>query len=101
MKRILIALALSLTALTASARNFYIPVAGVAPGANNTLFRTDVRIFNPTGHLFGVTLHFLPQGQDNTNIPGKMVFLGPRSVAALNNVVGDFFGLPTPIIGAI
>jgi hypothetical protein len=101
MKRILLALLLSLVASTASARNFYIPVAGVAPGAHGTLFRTDVRIFNPTDQTYGVSLHFLPQRQDNANVPGIVQMLAPRQQVTLENIVGNLFGYTHPVIGAI
>lgn len=86
----------------ASARNLYVPVAGVAPGANNTLFRTDVRLFNPhSTEAIAVTLHFLPQGLDGSLIPGRMVRIQPREMIVLNNVVTDFLGWPAPAIGAV
>jgi hypothetical protein len=101
-KQTLLALVFFVSAATASAKNLYIPVAGVAPGINNTLFRTDVRLFNPsftTG--IGISIHFLPQGWDGSNIPGRVVNLQPREMVVLNNIVQDFLQWPAPAIGAI
>ena len=102
MKQTLLALVFFVSAATASAKNLYIPVAGVAPGINNTLFRTDVRLFNPsftTG--ISISVHFLPQGWDGSNIPGRVVNLEPREMVVLNNIVQDFLQWPAPAIGAI
>jgi hypothetical protein len=89
-------------ATVASARNLYIPVAGVAPGLNNTRFRTDVRLFNPSHvHDIDVSVHFLPQGQDNSNMPGRTVRVPRRQMVVLNNVVENFMQFPAPIIGAL
>lgn len=102
MRNLLIISALLLTTVSATAKNLYIPVAGVAPGVNGTLFRTDVRLFNPSEtKTLGVTLHFLPQGWDGTNIPGRVVEVGPRKMVVLNNVVQDFLQWPAPVVGAI
>ena len=80
-------LALTLLAGAAQAENMYIPVAGIAPGANNTLFRTDVRIFNPAPYAIDVTLHFLPTGVDGSNISGRVFHVGAREMIVLDNVV--------------
>jgi hypothetical protein len=84
------------------AKNLYIPVAGVARGANNTLFRTDVRIFNPSATQdLAVSLHFLPIGQDGSNYPGTIVTVGKRQMLVLDNIAENFFHLPSGSIGAI
>jgi hypothetical protein len=86
----------------AAAKNLYIPAAGSAPGANGTKFRTDVRIFNPSStESIHVTLHFLPQEWDGSNIPGRVVTVPPRQMAVLNDVVAEFLQWPVPAIGAI
>lgn len=91
------------TLLTGSAvaKNLYIPIGGVAPGANNTLFRTDVRIFNPSPTTeIGISVHFQPAGMDGSNIPGRVVTVRPRQMVVLNDVV-SFLGFPAPAVGAI
>lgn len=94
------ALAILLTG-SAGAKNLYIPIGGVAPGANNTLFRTDVRIFNPSPTTdIGISVHFQPAGADGSNIPGRVVTVRPRQMVVLNDVV-SFLGFPAPAIGAI
>lgn len=106
MKRIILCLLLNLflalAAFDAAAKNMYIPVAGVARGANNTFFRTDVRIFNPSDtDTISVSVHFLPQGMDGSNISGRIVNVPPRQMAVLNNIVGDFFGFDPGWVGAL
>jgi hypothetical protein len=101
-RKVLISIALFFIASTASAKNLYIPVAGVAPGINNTLFRTDVRLFNPSfTKTIGISIHFLPQGWDGSNISGRVVELEPREMVVLNNIVENFLQWPAPAIGAI
>lgn len=100
--RIALTIALLFASLTASARNLYIPVAGVTRGANNTSFRTDVRLFNPSFTKdVGVTLHYLPQGLDGSNIPGRVVNVPHRQMVVINDVVGGFFQTAAPSVGAI
>lgn len=103
MKKIAVALAIVFAAATsAAAKNLYIPAAGTAPGANGTHFRTDVRIFNPSSTTpISVTVHFLPQGMDGSNISGRIVEVGPRQMAVLNDIVGDFMQWPTSAVGAL
>ncbi|MFA6954250.1 MAG: hypothetical protein WC538_00085 [Thermoanaerobaculia bacterium] len=102
MKRILYLLILSTFALGASAKNMYIPVAGKVAGGNNTFFRTDVRIFNPSStDDISVSIHYLPQGVEGTNIPGRLVTVPKRQMVVLNDIVGDFFGETANTIGAL
>jgi len=102
MRSLIAVLVLSSVTLAASAKNTFIPVAGVVQGANNTFFRTDVRIFNPsdTVDIF-VSLHFLPQGIEGSNISGRLVKVPKRQVVVLNDIVGTFFQMQAPAIGAI
>ena len=103
MKRIAIAAAIVFAvAGNAAAKNLYIPAAGSAPGANNTRFRTDVRIFNPSStETISISVHFLPQGMDGSNISGRLVDVGPRQTAVLNDIVGNFLAWPVPAVGAL
>lgn len=102
MKRALLSLVLLLAALSASAKNLYVPIAGSAPGANGTLFRTDLRIFNPSAtETIGITVVFLPTGIDGSGIPGNFLSIGPRQMLVLNDVVGHLVGVVTPAIGAL
>lgn len=96
------ALLLSLAGTTASAKNMYVPIAGVTPGANGTFFRTDLRIFNPsTERDMDVTLHFLPTGIDGSNIPGRVFVVPKRGVLVLDNVVPTLLEGATQAVGAI
>src|SRR5687768_14511835 len=89
-------------AMTAEAKNMYIPVAGVSAGTNGTFWRTDVRIFNPSAaEEISVTLHFLPQGADGRNIPGRVFTIGRRGTLVLDNVVATLAPHLSSAIGAI
>lgn len=104
MKRTILLAVLLATQLAASAfaKNMYVPVAGVTPGSNGTFWRTDVRIYNPSSAQgIDVTLHFLPQGMDGTNISGRVFHLGPRETLVLDNVVATLAPHLTHAVGAI
>lgn len=104
MKRtILLAVLLASQLVTSAfAKNMYIPVAGVTPGHNGSFWRTDVRIFNPSSaHDIDVTLHFLPQGMDGTNIPGRVFHLEPRETLVLDNAVAALAPHLATAVGAI
>lgn len=93
--------ALSLT-FAAHAENKYIPVAASAPGGFGTYWKTDVRIFNPSyDNDIDVTVHFLPQGMDGTNISGQMFRVAKRSTVALDDVVATFAPAGTAASGAL
>ena len=103
MRTALLALLLSTQiAATAAAKNMYIPAAAHSPGRQNTLWRTDVRIYNPSPvHDIGVTLHFLPQGMDGTNIPGRVFSIGKRQTLVLDDVVATLLPEMDSVVGAI
>lgn len=102
MRRVVFALIVSAVAGAAGARNLYIPVAGSAAGVGGTYFRTDVRIFNPSSTQdIDVTIHFLPQGQDNSNISGQLFRIPKRQMVVLNDIVGSLAGWTPPLIGAL
>lgn len=102
MKRTIMTALLLFTALGASAKNMYIPVAGKVAGANNTFFRTDVRIFNPSAtDDISVSIHFLPTGIDGSNIPGKLVTVPKRQMVVLDDIIGNFFAGTIPEGNAI
>ena len=104
MKRTIVLAALLATQLatTAFARNKYIPAAGKSPGANGTYWRTDVRIFNPSSvNDITVSLHFLPQGMDGSNISGRGFSIGKRETLVLDDVVSILAPWATSAVGAI
>lgn len=104
MKRTIILAALLATQLAtgAVAENKYIPAAARTDGVNGTTWRTDVRIFNPSSvNEITVTLHFLPQGLDGTNIPGRAFRLGTRETLVLNDAVSILAPHATSAVGAI
>lgn len=104
MKRTIILAALLATQLatTAFAKNKYIPAAAKAPGSNGTYWRTDVRIYNPSSvNDITVSLHFLPQGMDGSNISGRGFSIGKRETLVLDDVVSILAPWATSAVGAI
>ena len=72
---------------TILAKDVYLSVAGSVG-----VFRTDTRIFNPSGTKeIVITAAFLPVGQDNSGVTTKQVNLRPRQMLALNDVVSSLF----------
>ncbi len=66
---LLLTLTLSIPLL---AKDALIPISAVANGANNTIFRSDVRIFNPSdSDPLVVTATFLKANNDNTSAASK------------------------------
>lgn len=75
-------------ASTLSAKDVYLSIAG-SVGA----FRTDTRIFNPSGTKeIVITAAFLPLGQDNTAPTTREITIRSREMAAFDDVVGSLFG---------
>jgi hypothetical protein len=71
-----------------SARDVYLSIAGSVG-----VFRTDTRIFNPSGTKdIVITAAFLPLGQDNTTPVTREITIRSREMAAFDDVVGSLFG---------
>lgn len=65
--------------------------AAKVPGLNNTLWRTDIRIFNPASSETRVNLYVLEAGKSNSAPPGvSNVPIPARGSLALDNVL-EFF----------
>lgn len=73
-----------------------IPVAGVAPGANNTLFRTDVSITNRGATTGTGLLTYYPR--DGAAI-SRVITLTPSATRTELNVVANLFAVPTTSLG--
>ena len=102
MRKLIIAAVATLFVIPVFAKNRYIPVAGLTPGAQGSFWRTDLRIFNPSAtHELEVSLHFLPAGVDGRNIPGRAFQIRPREVLVLDNVVATLAPHFPSVIGAI
>jgi hypothetical protein len=87
--------------VSASARNFYIPIAGSAPGKGGTYWTTDVRLFNPSSEELVITIHFLPLGLDNHLMSGQVFKIAPRQVVILNDAANALYGWDPPLIGSL
>jgi hypothetical protein len=62
-----------------SASRILIPVAGDAPGANGTYFRSDIQIVNLRNAPQRVQIYWLPQGSSGAAIAPRTVDLGALS----------------------
>jgi hypothetical protein len=71
-----------------------IPVAGAAPGANNTYFRTDLALTNDTAGTASGTLTYYPRGAAPI---AKGVTLEAGRTLQLNDVASTFFGAPNSV----
>ncbi len=71
-----------------------IPGAASAPGVGDAYFVTDVRLYNPgTESSITVFLSVLERNADNSLAEELPVDIPPRRGLALNDILGNFFGL--------
>lgn len=75
-----------------------IPVAGSAPGANNSFFRTDLAIMNSGDSTASGTLRYIGRGGETAE---KAVSINPRAATILVDVVATYFDIRTPTVGYI
>ncbi|MGZ8710055.1 MAG: hypothetical protein ACXW28_07510, partial [Thermoanaerobaculia bacterium] len=70
-----------------------IPAVGHAPGANNSLFQSDVRVANTSTQSMTYQLNFTPTASDGT-VTGSSttIQIEPGGTAALNDILASFFG---------
>ncbi|HXG57618.1 MAG TPA: hypothetical protein VNL91_01175 [Thermoanaerobaculia bacterium] len=73
-----------------------IPVAGAAPGANNTFFRTDITLMNGSGAPQSGTLRFYNRAGGSAE---KKVTLAAGETLVLEDVTTKFFGITDPHVG--
>ncbi len=74
------------------AATLIVPISAVAAGANNTLFRTDVRIFNPSEEsTLQLVAEFLPANRDNTTPNTTTITIPPGEMLVLDNIVASRF----------
>lgn len=90
MRRLLVT-ALVLAAVpwvSAQETTLFFAAAASSPGANNTFYVTDARLFNPDPtNPVTVQIAFLPANTNNTNAVEVPVTIGPRHGAALDDLV--------------
>lgn len=75
-----------------------IPVAGAAPGANNTYFRTDLAIMNSGTTTASGTLTYYGRSGERVE---RAVSIAAGSTTVLDDVVTTFFNVPAPTVGFI
>ncbi|HVT02096.1 MAG TPA: hypothetical protein VHL58_01835, partial [Thermoanaerobaculia bacterium] len=74
-----------------------VPVAGAAPGANGTNFRTDLAVMNVGVVPATITLTYAPSGSAVT----KSLTLAPNETKTLDDVVPSFFGVSGVSVGSV
>jgi hypothetical protein len=74
-----------------------VPVAGAAPGANHSYFRTDLAITNSGNTTSSATLRYAA----GTTVVTKNIELAPLATAVLGDVVAGFLAVTPPSIGSI
>lgn len=75
-----------------AAAQILIPAAGHTPGANGTLFQSDIRVWNRREVPQRVTLQWLPQAGGATDPPVE-VSIPSRSAIGSEDFVQEYFGL--------
>lgn len=75
-----------------------IPVAGAAPGNNQTYFRTDVALMSRSTQVQG-TLRYIPRGGGAP--VEKTISLGVNETRAFDDIVTNFFGVAPGTVGFI
>jgi PKD repeat protein len=106
---VILLLALSVVAFPAGRRlraDVIVPSAAFAAGANDADFRTDVRVYNPTGLPVLVTPVFYRQANAAAGIAAAAVAQGSftvpaRGQAAFDDIVGVFFNQPRGSFGPV
>ncbi len=71
-----------------------VPTVVHTPGLNQTLWKTDLRIFNPGDQGAEVTIDYLPENSNNTQIGIQTIsfVLGPKQTSAFDDVALAFPG---------
>jgi len=77
-----------------------IPVAGSAPGRNNTYFRTDISIANPGTASATATLRYYQQ-IPVVSVVDKPVTVAPSATLSIDDAVGGFFSQAAPSLGHV
>jgi hypothetical protein len=93
----LMAAAIALLPLTAGAATLVVPVAGSAPGANGSMWKSDLTPHNTGSRAIVATLRY----HDQSGAAGTAaVTVSPRGTVTLSDVVRDTFNLENTL-GAI
>jgi PKD repeat protein len=64
-----------------------LPAVGRAPGANSTLWRSDVTMFNPSTSWITANVRYLAANSDNRSVASREVVLAPGRTVLLNDVL--------------
>jgi hypothetical protein len=71
-----------------------IPAVGHAPGLNNSLFESDVRVANTSAQTMKYQLNFTLSGTDGTQSgQSSTISIEPGATMALDDILTNFFGI--------
>ncbi|HJT18661.1 MAG TPA: hypothetical protein VJ853_14795 [Thermoanaerobaculia bacterium] len=71
-----------------------IPAVGHAPGANNSMFESDVRVANTSAQTQKYQLNFTLTGTDGTQSgQSSTIEINPGDTMALDDILSNFFGV--------
>jgi len=71
-----------------------IPAVGHAPGANNSMFESDVRVANVSASLQKYAVSFTLTGADGTQSSSSTTIqIDPGTTLALDDILANFFGI--------
>lgn len=93
MKRLRILIVAMLICFPAMAEEQIVPAAGRVVGANQTVFRTDLRVVNLTTTVAIVQVTFLPSNTNNESATGVPVTIASRASLQIDDVLGTLFGV--------
>ena len=104
--RFAVALAVLVAGGGALRADVIIPSAAYSPGGNSADFRTDVRVYNPTGQDVLLTPVFYRQANAGAGITAATVTEGSilvpaRGQVAFDNIISGLFGQPYGAFGPI
>lgn len=78
---------------SAAAPDLVVPSSVHKDGANGAKYRSDLRLFNPSGETASVTLALYPGGASTSSPVTRTLSIGPGGLAGLDDVLLGTFGL--------
>ncbi len=83
------------TTATPLPTSLIIPAIAHGPGANNSLFESDIRVANVSSQAMKYLINFTPTATDGTQTgTTTTIQIDPGASTALNDILSTFFGTP-------
>lgn len=71
--------------------SFIVPASAKAIGQNQTNWLTDLSIYNPNSENIYVYAYFLKSGEDNSNVVGIEILIGPLKMHKIQDLLYNLF----------